>query len=159
MRMTRIYIAIDSRSPRITKKNYGYVLECEVSGEARTREGFGTVTGTYHQATLTALIKALERFTQKCELHIHTEDMFVLNMMLKNLDAWEANGFTTSKGSPVANREEWMEVEPVEGAPDSAGAGKAPIHGMATGGNTEMEGAGKCLISLGNSTPTRKSMN
>lgn len=110
MRMTRIYIAIDSRSPRITKKNYGYVLECEVSGEARTREGFGTVTGTYHQATLTALIKALERFTQKCELHIHTEDMFVLNMMLKNLDAWEANGFTTSKGSPVANREEWMEV-------------------------------------------------
>lgn len=110
MMTARIYIAVDSSSPRQTGKHYGYVLECEVSGEARTREGFGAVTGTYNQATLAALAKALGRFTKKCELHIHTENAFALHMIQNNLEAWAANGFTTSRGKPVANREEWKEV-------------------------------------------------
>lgn len=110
MWMTHIYIATDSSSPRVTEKRYGYVMECEASGEIRTREGFGRITGTYHQAILTALIESLQRFNQGCEVHIHTEDTFVLNMYQKNLKAWVSNGFITSKGKPVANREEWMKL-------------------------------------------------
>lgn len=110
MKMAHIYITTDSSSPRKTKKHYGYVLECEISGEARTREDFGEVTGTYNQAALTALIGALGRFTKKCELHIHTENTFVLHMLQDNLKTWAVNGFVTSKGKPVANQEEWMEV-------------------------------------------------
>ena len=56
-----------------------------VSGQAVTREGFGKITGTYHQTVLTALAKALDRFNQSCEVCICTEDDFVLNMLERNL--------------------------------------------------------------------------
>ncbi len=110
MKTAHIYIATDSSSPRASEKHYGYVLECEVSGEARTREGFGKMTGTYNQATLTALVKALGRFKQGCELHVHAENTFVIGMLCRNLKTWAGNGYLTSKGRPVANREEWEKV-------------------------------------------------
>lgn len=110
MKTAHIYIATDSTTPKVSEKHYGYVLECEISGEARTREGFGMVTGTYNQATLTALEKALDRFRQGCELHIHTENTFVLGMLCRNLKTWAGNGFLTSRGKEVANREEWEKV-------------------------------------------------
>lgn len=110
MYQTKIYITVDSSSPRPTEKYYGYVLECMVSGQAKTREGFGKVTGTYHQAILTALAEALDRFNQSCEICICTEDEFVLNMLEHNLAIWAGNEFLTSKHKPVANQEEWMRI-------------------------------------------------
>lgn len=110
MYQTKIYISVDSSSPRPTEKYYGYVLECMVGGEAKTREGFGKVMGTYHQAVLTALAEALERFNQSCEVCICTEDEFVLNMLEHNLVIWAGNEFLTSKHKPVANQEEWIRV-------------------------------------------------
>ena len=76
MYQTKIYITTDSSSPKATEKHYGYVLECMWGGEAKTREGFGKVMGTYHQAVLTALAEALDRFNQSCEVCICTEDEF-----------------------------------------------------------------------------------
>lgn len=55
MQQVKIYIETDSSSPKATEKHYGYVLEVMVSGQAVTREGFGKITGTYHQTVLTAL--------------------------------------------------------------------------------------------------------
>lgn len=110
MFQTKIYITTDSSSPKTTEKHYGYVLECMVGGEAKTREGFGKVTGTYHQAVLTALAEALGRFNQSCEVCICTEDEFVLNMLERNLAIWAGNEFLTSKKKPVANQEEWMRI-------------------------------------------------
>lgn len=49
MQQVKIYIETDSSSPKATEKHYGYVLEVMVSGQAVTREGFGKITGTYHQ--------------------------------------------------------------------------------------------------------------
>ena len=110
MFQTKIYITIDSSSPKATEKHYGYVLECVVGGEAKTREGFGKITGTYHQAVLTALAEALGRFNQSCEVCICTEDEFVLNMLERNLAIWAGNEFLTSKKKPVANQEEWVGI-------------------------------------------------
>lgn len=70
MQQVKIYIETDSSSPKATEKHYGYVLEVMVSGQAVTREGFGKITGTYHQTVLTALAKALDRFNQSCEVCI-----------------------------------------------------------------------------------------
>ena len=84
MQQVKIYIETDSSSPKATEKHYGYVLEVMVSGQAVTREGFGKITGTYHQTVLTALAKALDRFNQSCEVCICTEDDFVLNMLERN---------------------------------------------------------------------------
>lgn len=61
MQQVKIYIETASSSPKATEKHYGYVLEVMVSGQAVTREGFGKITGTYHQTVLTALAKALDR--------------------------------------------------------------------------------------------------
>ena len=97
MQQVKIYIETDSSSPKATEKHYGYVLEVMVSGQAVTREGFGKITGTYHQTVLTALAKALDRFNQSCEVCICTEDDFVLNMLERNLAIWAGNEFLTSK--------------------------------------------------------------
>lgn len=86
------------------------MLECIVRGEAKTREGFGKVAGTYHQTVITALAEALGRFRQPCKICICTEDEFVLNMIKNNLKAWEENDFLTSKGKPVANQEGWKKI-------------------------------------------------
>ena len=110
MQQVKIYIETDSSSPKATEKHYGYVLEVMVSGQAVTREGFGKITGTYHQTVLTALAKALDRFNQSCEVCICTEDDFVLNMLERNLAIWAGNEFLTSKRKPVANQQEWMEI-------------------------------------------------
>lgn len=114
MHEVHIYIETNSASPRVTEKKYGYVLECQMpySGK-QTREGFGQITGTYHQATLEAMGEALERINQSCEVHIHTPDEFVLNMMQNNLETWAGSGFLNSKGKPVANQEAWMQLWPL----------------------------------------------
>ena len=58
MQQVKIYIETDSSSPKATEKHYGYVLEVMVSGQAVTREGFGKITGTYHQTVLTAPVRS-----------------------------------------------------------------------------------------------------
>lgn len=110
MKRVNIYIAVNSANTRKSKKRYGYILECEIGGAAYTREGFGECEETYHGATLRALNGALERINQTCEVHIHTENTFVLNMMEKNLGKWAGNEFRTSKGKPLENQEEWMQL-------------------------------------------------
>lgn len=110
MQQVKIYIETDNSSPKATEKSYGYVLEVMISGQAVTREGFGKITGTYHQTVLTALAEALERFNQSCEVCICTEDEFVINMLERNLSIWAGNEFLTSKKKPVANRQEWMRI-------------------------------------------------
>lgn len=110
MKRADVFLKTDSVSPKKAEKWYGYVLEYKADGETKTREGFGKIEGTYHQAVLTALIEALERFRESCEVHVHTENEFILNMIDMNLEKWAGNEFQTSRGKPVANREEWIEV-------------------------------------------------
>lgn len=105
-----IYIDVDNISAKPTSKWFGYVLECKALGGVITREGFGHILGTYHRATLVAMAKAMERLNQSCEVHIHTEDEFVLNMLENNLDHWAANGYITTKRKRIANKEEWMKI-------------------------------------------------
>lgn len=79
MQQVKIYIETDSSSPKATEKHYGYVLEVMVSGQAVTREGFGKITGTYHQTVLTALFNPFRGILWKnnvCKLraHFRTDD-------------------------------------------------------------------------------------
>ena len=110
MKRADIFLEMSNHSMKTMERQYGYVLQCEVAGENKTREGFGMATGTYHQVILLALIEAMERFHEPCEICIHSEDAFVLNMMEYNLESWANNEFQTAKGKPVANQEEWMQI-------------------------------------------------
>lgn len=103
-----IYVQTDSTSPRTLERSYVYIIECErKSGKLHKVEGGGKITGTLHQATLTVINKALKRLNQSCTVHIYTEDRFICNMFVSNIDKWAANDWKTSKNSEVENREEW----------------------------------------------------
>lgn len=110
-----IYITTDSTVPKTTEKWYGYVLECMVTGETRTKEGFGKITGTYHQAVLKALAEALARFRKESEIHIYSEDAFVLGAIKGRLGEWAQNDFLTAKQQPIANRDAWKKVWELSG--------------------------------------------
>jgi len=110
MHEVHIYIYADKFPVKEASRWYGYVLECRVADQSRTKEGFGQACTTYHGAVLTAMVKALERLNQTCEVHLHTEDEYVIHMLENRLDIWAGNGFMTAKGHAVANQTEWMQI-------------------------------------------------
>ena len=107
LKIVHIYISVTPASTLKCKKKYGFVLSCVTQKGEVTREGFGEMEGTYHKVTLAAVNKAMERLNRSCEVHIHTENVFVLNMMHYHLPAWAENGFKTSRGKEIENKEDW----------------------------------------------------
>lgn len=110
MQEVHVYIYAEGVPMKESEKWFGYVLECKASGRSVTREGFGKTNATGHGAVLAAAIQAMGRLNQSCEVHLHTEDEFVLHMLENRLDVWAGNGFLTSRGKAVANQGEWMEL-------------------------------------------------
>lgn len=108
MYRTHIYIETDTRTQKTVPRLYGYVLTAD--GRTQTREAFGRMTGTYHEAVLMAACRALARFTQNCEVVIHTQDGYVAGMFRNCLPEWEANGYLTKKGEPVKDADLWREL-------------------------------------------------
>lgn len=102
-----IYIGVGSANTRKAKRLYGYVLECVRERVPETKHAFGEVEATYNGATLRAINEAMERMVRPCEIHIHTENTYITNMIENCLEAWAGNGFRTSKGKPVKSQEEW----------------------------------------------------
>ena len=72
-----IYLETDKQSQECMQRKYGYVIETIFKGTPITREGFGSIEGTYHKTNLQALIKALGHFHKECEVCVHTRDAFV----------------------------------------------------------------------------------
>lgn len=109
MRLVNIYIATDSTNMRKSEKKYGYVLECFINEKPYTKEGFGEMEGTYNRIVLAAINAALERMNSPSEIHVFSENEFVLNMMKKSVVGWALNGFETSKKEPIKNQDKWIE--------------------------------------------------
>lgn len=105
-----IYLEIELDALKTTRNRYGYVLECEKNGKTHTLSGYGERIGTKNQVTLSALIDALKRLNQNCEVHIYTSNDYVVGMINNCLDAWIRNGYKTAKGVDIANIEEWQQV-------------------------------------------------
>lgn len=98
--------------PALVKTKGGTVTWSPASKTARkkTVNGFGHIFGTYHEATLRSLSDALDRLNQSCEVHIHTEDRFVLNMLGTQLEKWAGNNYLNARGEPIKHAELWEEV-------------------------------------------------
>lgn len=62
---------------------------------------------------LEVICKALERMKEPCEIHLYTEDVYVLNMIDNCLEKWKANGFRTSKDKLVKNEDLWQQYDRV----------------------------------------------
>lgn len=92
-----IYIETSSIYQGITDRKCSYVLSVSIRNEERTKEGFGHLEGTWHQAVLVTLAEALERMTVPCEICIHTRDVYVCSRIAK-LEALAGAGWRDSKG-------------------------------------------------------------
>ena len=106
-----IYIGKDSKAPRTQVRKYGYVLACTLKGKLKTKQEFKETKGTYNRVTLEAITEAVARVVKPSEIHIHTENAFILTMLEENLDKWEQNGYVTTKGEPVANGDLWKQLK------------------------------------------------
>lgn len=108
--IVNIYIETDTVFPRSSEKGYGYVLECYLGGLPYTREGFGSMTGTYNEVTLAAVKEALNRIKTRCEVHLYTRNSYILDMLDKNLDRWAEAGFVGAKGQEIKNSGLWRAI-------------------------------------------------
>ena len=93
---------------RCVDRGVGYVLEMVTAKGTYTRESFEWKTGTYNAVILEALGEALARMKEKCEIHLHTQNKFLLNMIgSPTYVLWEESGFRNSKGKEIANADLW----------------------------------------------------
>lgn len=110
MRKVNIYTATDFRSPRAKEGQFGYVLETQGRTGPVTLTGFGNVQdATKNLAELEAAVNALKRMTEPCEITICTESAYVA-AGLEWVKDWSENGWVTTAGTPVANKEEWEQL-------------------------------------------------
>lgn len=106
-----IYVETDNRSPASCERYGGYVLEyIRKNGDPETPHDFAQITGTYHGVILERMVAALRRMLRKCEVHLHTQDAYVLNMVDKFLSTWAENNFHNSKGELVKNADAWEQL-------------------------------------------------
>lgn len=109
-----IYIETSIKGPGRRKGWYAYVLEYQTRRNGiQTREDFGVQESTtYLQSGLLAMINALKRLNASCIVNIHTDNIFVKNMVdRKMLKEWKRNGWLNASGDTVANKQEWQRLE------------------------------------------------
>lgn len=106
-----IYIAVKSSSNSKTLGKYGFVCTCaKKSGEVGKIQDTGQIKGTRHETEVKAITEALSRLNQSCEVHIHCEDTFVVNMIDYHIHEWAGNDFRKVNGKPIANAEGWQKL-------------------------------------------------
>ncbi len=110
MQHVNIYTASGIRSPRAGNGTAGYILEVMTqNGPATLTKTAEILNATANQSELRILNMALARLTKKCSLAIHTESGYVA-AGIEELARWQENGWKTSRGTDVANKEEWQET-------------------------------------------------
>ena len=110
MQHVNIYTASGIRSPRAGNGKAGYILEMKTEKEPVTLTKTAEIlSATANQSELRILNMALARLTKKCSLTIYTESGYVA-AGIEELSRWQENGWKTSRGTDVANKEEWLET-------------------------------------------------
>ncbi len=103
-----IYTAVKSSSNSKTMGKYGFVCTCvKKSGEVGQIQDTGQIKGTRHETEVKVITEAMGRLNQSCEVHIHCEDTFVINMIDYRIHEWAGNDFRKTNGAPIANADRW----------------------------------------------------
>lgn len=107
----RVFLETSMKGPRKGDGWYGYLLETTSKGEARTISEVAMEHDvTANQLHMKALLAALGRLNQECEVEIYTESTYLRSNYENNLDDWAAGGWMTARGEPVKNRELWEKI-------------------------------------------------
>ena len=109
MQQVNVFIETSSRFRGNVERKCGYVLSTQLRTGKETREHFGRVTGTYHQAILLTMVDALDHMTRTCDVCFYISDLYVTSRLGK-ITEMAGSGWLDTKGKPIANREEWCRL-------------------------------------------------
>ena len=78
-----------------------------------TRKEFsgGERETTNNRMELMAAIAALEALKRPCEVHLHTDSMYMKDGITKWIHGWKKNGWKTADKKPVKNVDLWQRLE------------------------------------------------
>lgn len=95
------------KTPKEQEAWYGYVLAYQ-GRTLHTAIGFGTCIANRHRRDLIMFLEALGR-CKECSLTIHTDSAY-LKGGYGRIPQYIENGWTTSGGDPVKNRDLWQKI-------------------------------------------------
>lgn len=78
--------------------------------ERRELSGGETLT-TNNRMELMAAIGALEALKRPCEVHLHTDSMYLKDGITKWMHGWKKNGWKTADKKPVKNIDLWQRLD------------------------------------------------
>lgn len=82
-----------------------------ISKEVRKNLSGGERLTTNNRMELMAAIAALEALKRPCEVHLHTDSMYVKDGITKWLAGWIAKGWKTADKKPVKNQDLWQRLD------------------------------------------------
>ncbi|MCM1222839.1 MAG: hypothetical protein NC548_51115, partial [Lachnospiraceae bacterium] len=109
----KMYIASSVKGPGRRKGSCGYALWCPTRPPSEKNPLTGTMyigETSEHHALLYALHEAAGRVHSECFLTVHTDSPYIAAALSGWLKDWEANGYLTKKGKPVADAGLWAET-------------------------------------------------
>ena len=105
MQQVNVFIETSSRFRGNVERKCGYVLSTQLRTGKETREHFGRVTGTYHQAILLTIVDALDHMTRTCDVCFYISDLYVTSRLGKITEmagsGWLDTNCRTGFGLPV----------------------------------------------------------
>jgi ribonuclease HI len=87
-------------------------------GETEKELCGGEPLTTNNRMELTAAIRALEALKRPCEVHLHTDSMYVRNGITQWIGGWQRNGWRTAAKKPVKNDDLWRRLAELAGGHD-----------------------------------------
>ena len=82
-----------------------------ISKETRKELSGGEKLTTNNRMEMMAAISALEALKRPCEVHLHTDSMYVKDGITKWLAGWKAKGWKTADKKPVKNQDLWQRLD------------------------------------------------
>ena len=71
----------------------------------------GEPATTNNRMELMAAIAALEALKRPCEVHLHTDSMYLKDGITKWIKGWKAKGWKTADRKPVKNIDLWQRLD------------------------------------------------
>lgn len=113
MKELNIYLESGIKGPRRRDGVVGYVIEWKTEKGPATLTNFVPVEDmAENRATLCGLTAALARIKENCVLNIFTSSNYLYKgFEIENrVGKWRENGWKTSQGTEVKNKDKWQEV-------------------------------------------------
>ena len=102
-----VYAESNSKGMKAMDRWCMYLIACETSKGLATVGDFLKTSGTYNGAILETFNRALSRIKTGSEVHLHTANKTILDMIEFQVDDMAQRGFLRKDGEPVKNRSEW----------------------------------------------------